>query len=401
MIPSLICSAVRIDDPSKVVSLDLTPALANLDHRRASVLIARLKAREAIFVQDLSASIPDEWRKHFWASNVRIPDLYDRASEFIVAIGELTGLRSWQALAFARQDAQLTLASAKKLQNAVSTARFVSLSKCTAAMLYDDLGDAYGDTDTIIDQSFSHEDLIAAVGHPNWEGTEADRSEHMVQSSAWVRVNARPFAFSTKPVTWDGVSQDDLTSILEDEPDLIEGRFIERVWTGLETDLDDNHYEDAHEAIRRSDDLTMALKAWFAARRLSTSDAEKAFAAVQAWNNAQQITSHFPDMKTVVGLFDDVDHQEARDWVDRYVRRVERTLDAINGLWRSAFVDPEKAIADARSIGFSLVCEPKHSSRQKWRWINDATGEISAKFLTLELCVESLPAPRPQTGKAT
>ncbi len=401
MIPSFICSAVRVDDPSKVVSFDLTPALANLDHRRASVLISRMKAREAIFVQDLSASIPEDWREHFWASNVRIPDLYDRASEFLVAIGELTGLRSWQALALARQDAQMTVASAKKLQSAVSTARFVSLSKCTAAMLYDDLADAYGDADTIIDRAFSHEDLIAAVGHTNWEGTEADRNEHMMRSNAWVRVNARPFAFSTNPVTWQGVSQDDLGSILEDEPDLTEGQFIERVWTGLETDLGDNHYEDAHEAIRLSDDLTIALKAWFAARRLSTSKAESAFAGVQAWNNIQQITSHFPDMKTVVGLFEDVDHQGARDWVDHYVLRAERALDALNGLWRSAIVDPEKAISDARSIGFSLVCEPRHSSRQKWRWINDATGEISEKFLTLELCVESLPATRPQTGKAT
>jgi hypothetical protein len=401
MIPSFICSAVRVDDPSKVVSFDLTPALANLDHRRASVLISRMKAREAIFVQDLSASIPEDWREHFWASNVRMPDLYDRASEFLVAIGELTGLRSWQALALARQDAQLTVASAKKLQSAVSTARFVSLSKCTAAMLYDDLADAYGDSDTIIDRAFSHEDLIAAVGHTEWEGTETDRSEHMMRSNAWVRANARPFAFSTKPLMWDGVSHDDLRSILEDEPDLSEGQFIERVWTGIETDLDDNHYEDAHEAIRRSDDLTIALKAWYAVRRLSTSEAEVAFAAIRAWNNAQQITSHFPDMKTVVGLFDDVDHQEARDWVDRYVARVERELDALHGFWRSTFVDPEKAIDDARSTGFSLVCEPRHSSRQNWRWINDATGETSAKFLTLELCVESLPAPRPKTGKAT
>lgn len=400
MIPSFTCSAVRTDDPSQTTPIDFSSALVNLDHHRAADLLTRLGARETIYAQDISGSIPETWRQHFWASNVRIPDMYDRASEFIAAIRGVSGLRSWQALARARQEAQWNVTSARKLRKVVKAARFVPLSQSTAAMLFDDIGGTYAnDADEAIDRTFSHDDLVAAVGHPVWDGPDSIREDYTRRSDAWVRSNACPFAFSTEPRKWAGVTNDDLLAILEDEPEIAEAQFLDRAWTGLESDLSDNHYEEAHEAIRKRDDLSEALIAWLAAHR-STGDATKAFDAVRSWNEGQQIVSYFPDMTAVVGLFSDVNPQEVHVWVDRHTERAEKAVEAVNALWRPDILDPETETASAAALGISLLCEPKRSSHQTWRWINDATGESSPKFLTLELCVEALPSPVPETGKA-
>lgn len=400
MIPNLTCSAVRTDDPSHTVSLDLSRALANLDHQRAIELLRKFQAREAIYVQEISGSIPDDWREAFWASNVRIPDLYERAAVFITAISGVSGLRSWQALAKARQEAEWNVTSAQKLRDAVHKARFVTLSQSSAPMLFDEISGTYSDADEAVDHAFSHEDLVAAVGQPDWTAPDSERAEHTTRSNAWVRANARPFAFSTTPRIWAGLTQDALVAILEDEPDLNEGQFLDRAWTSLETDLSDNHFEEAHEALRRHDDLTSALKTWFADHRLTTTAGANAFDAVRSWNESQQITSYFPDMTTIVGLFADVTPQEVRDWVDNFALKAAKAVEAINRLWRANILVPESAIAAAAKNGISLICEPRRSTRQAWRWVNTSTGESSPKFMTLELCVEALPPHLPETGQA-
>lgn len=399
MIPTLTCSAVRTDDPSQTTPIDFSPALVNLDYHRAGALLTRLGARETIYAQDISGSIPEAWREHFWASNVRIPDMYDRASEFISAISGLSGLRSWQSLAKAKQEAQWNVTSAHKLQKAVHGARFVPLAQSTACMLFDDIGGTFAnDVDEAIDRTFSHEDLVAAVGHPVWDAPDSVRDDYTRRSTEWVRANGRPFAFSTEPRKWAGVASDDLVAILEDEPELTEREFLDRVWSGLEADLLDNHYEEAHEAIRQHDGLTAALKAWLAAHRSDT-DVHTSFEAVRAWNESQEITSHFPDMTAVVGLFADVTPQEVRDWVDKYALQAQKAVEALNALWRPDILDPEIAVTSAAANGISLICEPKRSTFQTWRWINNGTGESSPKFLTLELCVEALPPHLSETGK--
>ncbi|PZR95166.1 MAG: hypothetical protein DI537_05120 [Stutzerimonas stutzeri] len=401
MIPTLSCSAVRIDDPSETAVIDLSPVLLNLDCGRAADLLARMGARRTVYAQELSSCIPDGWREHFWASNVKVPDMAESAVNFLAELNGEAGLRSWRALAAARQEARWGAASARKLQKAVHAASFTPASQSASAMLYDDISDTYAnDADEAVDRTYSHDDLVAAVGSPPWDSSETDRDAYSRRAHEWVRSHGRPFAFSTRPRRWAGITSEDLLSILEDEPAISESHFLERVWSCLETDLSDNHHDNAYEELRRPDDLTNAARSWLEAYR-SGAEASKAFAGVRDWNDSQGIVSHFPDYTAVVGLFSDVTEQEVRDWVDAHVRAAERALDDVNGLWRPVISAPDKAIEEAAGMGITLSCGPSRSSRQTWRWINAATGERSTEFLTLELCVETLPTHRQETGKAT
>jgi hypothetical protein len=398
MLPKLICTAVRTDHSADPIEIDISVALLNGHLSQAKALIAKLDHREPIYLYDILPAIPGDWRKAFESSLVRVPNLYDCAAAFSRETRGPEGLQSWWSLAKAKQQATWHISSTQRLQRAIHAAEFIPLARYAEPQVYDDIGDAYYDPDSAIDASFDLADLNAEIGPRNWSAPEEEAAIYNRKANAWVRANARPFAFATVQRDWAGITVESVHSIVDDNPDLTESQFLESAWSDLESDLNDNHYEGAFDDIKLSDDLDAALKAWFAAFRNSDADTAEASELLIAWNRKQSITSHFPDMGKIVGLFADASHDEAKAWVDKYVAEASAAADEIDALWRTPILDREGAIADAQEAGYTITSGPRHTDSPSWKWFTPA--EQSAEFLTLELCVEAINARSPSNGDA-
>lgn len=388
MLPRFDCTAIHKDNPADTISIDIATALVNGNLGQAQRLLEKLENGETILVHEISAALPDRWRQAFMDSNARIPDLYERGRAFSQALHGLPGLESWMALAMARQQASWRVAAALRLMKAIEGASFTTVSSCSADMLYDEISGNFSDIDEAIDAAFSFEDLVAAVGPRDWDAPEDVAAAYSKRASRWVRENARPFAFATRPVTWTGISLDALAAALEDDPELTEAQFLQGVWSDIECDLGDNHFENAFESVVSGDELDAALKAWLEAVRSNTSESAAAFEPIQAWNRKQAITSHFPDIGTLVALFDDVTPDEVREWGQRYFAEAEAGVTEIEAQWRTPIADRTGAIAAAAARGFVICCGPRHSASTTWRW--SSADAQSPPYLTLELCVESI-----------
>lgn len=399
MLPSFTCTAIHKDNAADTISIDIATALVNGHLGQAQRLLEKIENGETILVHEISAALPDRWRQAFMHSNARIPDLYESGRAFSEAVHGLRGLESWMALATARQQATWRVASATRLQKAVEGASFTTLSSSGTDMLYDEISGNFSDLDGAIDAAFSFDDLVAAIGPRDWDAPEQVSAAYSERANRWVRENARPFAFATRPRTWTGISLDTLTAALEDDPELTEAQFLQSVWSDIECDLGDNHFENAFESVVSGHDLDTALKAWLQAFRRTPSQSAIAFEPIKAWNRKQTITSHFPDIGTLVALFDDVTPDEVRQWVERYVAEANAGVTEIEALWRTPISDPTSAIAAAAVRGYAINYGPKHSASPAWRWSN---ADIeSPAYLTLELCVEAINQLTHPNGTAT
>lgn len=392
MLPRPIFSVVSKAGAFDPIELDLSKAFFDVDLHHASSLLKKLVAKDEILFIDLSAGIPGKLWELFQKEAVRVPALYEIGAHFAQEIGGTAGLVSWRAVAKERNEAIYSVESAKRLLRTVSNAAFVPLAEFADSQVYDDFRDEYCDPESAIDNGFDFDRLKMEVGPRNWSAPPDEEAAYNALVNAWVRKHAYPFAFGTNQVRWNGISANDLIDILEDDPEIQPSDFIGAVWNGIESDLDDNHHDEAYELIKDGNALDSALLTWLAAYRDPSRVGPPDPRDITAWNAKQEIVSIFPDMGRVVGLFGDTTYEEVQAWCENHLAKANQKVADVEALWRQPYARPEDEIANWKRLGFTVKPNSTRYGRidSAWTWTNDANEQCSEQFLTLELCIESL-----------
>lgn len=130
--------------------------------------------------------------------------------------------------------------------------------------------------------------------------------------------HAPPYAFATKPDTWQGVDFKDIIEAMEEEGDFSQSDLEHLINNGLE-----EHHEDAIEDVVDLDELFEAVGTWSKNREQNPAHHDDHLNAfLIAWNQKQNITSYYLDFSQVVAT-NGASKDEMVNWLRHHIKALE------------------------------------------------------------------------------
>jgi hypothetical protein len=309
--------------------VDLTRAFCTLGMRHVRRIEKIVAGDKPILVADISSGLPSGIANVGWKGCLALPGLQESLAAFHGTVVATLGYVALDKALESERRAVEDLEEARQELSRLEGATWCSQSEF--AYLYapefrndgyvsasDAEGEAYGE--------WGWEEFSAGRPRRDWNAPEAERKAWDAEREKWVRPRARPWAFGTEEIRWEGV---DAEAIREEAHD---GGFdaCEHAYNGLS-----DHHEDAIDKVKDIDALQAAAEAWCASPRPEGDreeptrgmEADAALeAAVAAWNAVQGIVSFQVDMKKAVPVFSGATREEALAWSRRRVAAAEARL---------------------------------------------------------------------------
>lgn len=347
---------------STPVRIDAGEVLLGKGESEARRLLERLAGVPTPRDEDsLALGVPGWAMRLVHEEKVDLPALQEEARGFVEAIGGIEGFPQWHGLASEKANLDRRFVWKAQTLAQVSSASFTPYKDGASETFCDLHGDSYGDAEAILRvQDYS------LAGAPGPE--------------------APPFAWATTALAWEGVTPDMIAETiagLEDEEEKIDAKgAAANLLQDLETQLDDEHHEDARELIVDPDGLETIMERW-----LPVKDAPEGPALLAAlcadWNAKQSIVSYFEDRSRIVGLRFDVAHKDCVDYARREAAEAALRAEEIAGLWREPYRgDRDDLIRTLDGMDIHLS---RDHGRSGWTVWKDGRKE---RFPTFETAVE-------------
>ena len=318
-------------DSEEEVSLglvDLTWAVSGVP-----VLVKKWLAGEAPRVIDISPGTPDAVRTAGYGGRLSIPGFQAALQEFVAEIGGVERLPELrQAIEKLNRAVNWRDEAAKELKQVAEATWSTDFRQFT--MFWSDHAshDGYMSDPEEAFQHWKWDEFEKA--HPRPKGRTSD--EWSASYQEFVRGDAPPFVFGTRPDKWDMSAASIREQVLDDGE-------VPNVEDLIESSLED-HHEDAYDLVVDSEGLARSVAAWLP--HAGTGDAEDlAFeATVAAWNAKQKVVTYWPDQSVALPAFEGATHQEAIAWCERHLAVLDQKIFDAEDAWAVRQTDMAPAL---------------------------------------------------------
>jgi len=342
------------------VKVDAGSVLCEMGEHQARLLLSGLAGTPGHRDENaLARGVPAWAREIAYREKVEFPDLKQEVLEFIEAIGGMEGFGQWHALARLKERRDREFVWKADALTQVSNATFSPYEASGSETLCDLRCDSYGDAEAIL------------------------------RSQEYVRPHGEeqpPFAWATTTLVWEGVTPEQVTDLFldlaADDEEVTAANLAADLLQDLETQLDDEHHEDAKEQIVDPKGLEAIAEKWLPLRKSPEGGAVLARLCAE-WNAKQDIVSYLVDRSRIVGLRSDVSKDDCIDYARRQAMAKALAANEVHGLWREPFRGNRGELErKLEEQGVHIAPEPFGHGWTLWK------GDRKETFPTFELAAE-------------
>lgn len=382
---------VSDNNGNNLYDLNMGAVLLSMDTRRAFTILEKLaNGQKNIGYLPLYKGMPRHHLEDLISTNsndVIEYDMHSEARSFYERIGGKSGYRQFVELNRYRETLERKKDRIFAELTHLNSATFILAPAAKNEMLYDNLGEKFGDVETLLMQYSMPKD-ISKMG---------DTPERHKAFNCWIRINGRPYAWDTFRNDWNGVTVDDVLSCWDDIHDEdnedeaiksldIRQQLIDEVKANIDSQLGIDHYEDAQYDVVDIGDIDGIITSWFEDKQKNEQFADQNLKErLETWAEKQFITSYHQDSSTIVGLHPDVTETECKQFMEREFSNLRLEIDNIDNMWRQPITESFHEVSERlESSGIWLT----HGPYDLIYRIRSTPDDLDAEFPTLELAVE-------------